>query len=265
MALVHLTECWRLLIKRSLAYKMREVSTHNNASFLLNDAAEYCAKAAQHIQEKLEKALKTKGQASLLVSGGSSPKPVYQALSQVNLAWDKVTVSLVDERWVQEGSDGSNADFIRSTLLQNHAKSAKFVSLVNDAPTAEGGAADIQSRFEDAFPASIDICIMGMGTDGHTASWFPRSPTLAQALDIDSAPSLIWQDATGQAGGSGFADRITVNLSLVMQSENIYLLIPGKTKLAVWDASADKDVFDAPVTTLRAAGPRLNVFTHKEA
>lgn len=269
---MRLTECCPLSVINGLVLKMSntqsmssEVSEKDYAYFLLENAKQYCEFATQHIQTQLENAIKVKGRASLLVSGGSSPKPVYEALSQTNLDWDKVTVSLVDERWVQEGSDGSNADFIKSTLLQNQAQAAKFVSLVNQAPTAKDGAADIQDRFESAFPDPIDVCVMGMGTDGHTASWFPRSPTLAEALEIDSPASLIWQDATGQIGGSGFADRITVNLPLLMGAKNIYLLIPGQKKMAVWDESADKDIYDAPVTTLRAAGPRLNVFTHKEA
>jgi 6-phosphogluconolactonase len=244
---------------------MSDTSDLDYAYFLLKDAAAYCEAAALDIRSKLEVALTERGTASLLVSGGSSPKPVYEALSQMDMAWDKVTVSLVDERWVQEGEAGSNADFIKDTLLQNKASAARFVSLVNQASTAKAGVADIQTRFEFAFPAPIDVCIMGMGTDGHTASWFPRSQTLPEALNIEADAGLVWQDASGQAGGSGFADRITVNLPLVMHSKNVYLLIPGQSKAAVWAASADKDVCDAPVTALRAAGPRLHVFTHEGA
>lgn len=244
---------------------MSESSDTGFAYFVLETAAKYCEAAAIHIQAKLEAAIKERGAASLLVSGGSSPKPVYEALSQMDMEWDKVTVSLVDERWIQEGEAGSNADFIKGTLLQNKAVSATFVSLVNDAPTAKQGMADIQGRFNSAFPKPIDVCVMGMGTDGHTASWFPHSPTLPEALNIDSEAGLVWQDASGQAGGSGFSDRITVNLPLVMSAKDVCLLIPGPAKTAVWKASADKDISSAPVTTLRAAGARLNVFTHEGA
>lgn len=235
----------------------------NFTCHILEDAAQYVAKATAQIEGFLRDALNTRGKASLLVSGGSSPKPVYEALSQTSLDWSNVTVSLVDERWVPEGENGSNATFIKETLLQDKASGATFVPLVNDASNAKAGASDMIEIFNAAFPEPIDVCVMGMGTDGHTASWFPQSPTLSTALDIDFAPSLVWQDATGQAGGSGFNDRITVSLPLVMRAKNTLLLIPGAAKKSVWEASESKDVFDAPVTSLRAAGPRLHVFTHE--
>jgi 6-phosphogluconolactonase len=230
---------------------------------ILDDAAHYVTRASSFIEAALKSALDSRGRASLLVSGGSSPKPVYEQLSESNLDWANVTVSLVDERWVPEGADGSNATFIKNTLLQNKAKNARFVPMVNEAKTAAIGAPAMSEVFDAAFPDPIDVCVMGMGTDGHTASWFPRSPTLSTALDIDVQASLIWQDATGQAGGSGFNDRITVSLPVVMNSRSTCLLIPGAAKKLVWDESADKDVYEAPVTTLRAAGPRLHVFTHE--
>lgn len=229
----------------------------------LEGAEQYVTKATAYIEGRLRDALNTRGKASLLVSGGSSPKPVYEVLSQASLDWSKVSVSLVDERWVPEGANGSNATFIKETLLQNKAEAATFVPLVNDAPSANAGASDMADIFNDAFPEPIDVCVMGMGADGHTASWFPQSPTLSTALNIDFAPSLVWQDATGQVGGSGFNDRITVSLPVVMRAKNTLLLIPGAAKKAVWEASADKDVFLAPVRTLRAAGPRLHIFTHE--
>ncbi len=237
--------------------------SENYNYLILDDSAQYVEHATGFIEGCLKDAIAARGKASLLVSGGSSPKPVYEALSCSDLAWDKTTVSLVDERWVPEGNDGSNASFIKKTLLQNEAAQAKFVSLVNSAHNAKAGAPDMNAVFEAAFPDPIDVCVMGMGTDGHTASWFPHSPTLADAFDIEDAASLIWQDASGQAGGSGFNDRITVSLPVVMRARNTCLLIPGANKKSVWEASCDKDMFDAPVTTLRAAGPRLHVFTHQ--
>lgn len=230
---------------------------------IMDDASQYVARATSHIESALKASLDSRGRASLLVSGGSSPKPVYEQLSESDLDWANVTVSLVDERWVPEGADGSNATFIKNTLLQNKVSKAKFVSMVNEAKTAEIGAPAMSDLFDAAFPDPIDVCVMGMGTDGHTASWFPQSPTLSSALDIDGHASLIWQDATGQPGGSGFNDRITVSLPVVMRARSTCLLIPGAAKKSVWDMSADKDVYEAPVTTLRAAGQRLHVFTHK--
>ncbi len=253
-------KCWQ---SSAIVGQKTKAMSDSFTCYILEGAEQYVAKATVYIVDCLSTAIDTRGKASLLVSGGSSPKPVYEALSQTSLDWSKVSVSLVDERWVLEGANGSNATFIKTTLLQNKAAAATFVPLVNNAPNAKAGASEMTGIFNAAFPEPIDVCVMGMGTDGHTASWFPQSPTLSTALDIDFAPSLVWQDATGQAGGSGFNDRITVSLPVVMRAKNTLLLIPGAAKKAVWEASADKDVFDAPVTTLRAAGPRLNVFTHE--
>ncbi|RKQ71858.1 6-phosphogluconolactonase [Litorimonas taeanensis] len=229
---------------------------------ILDDAGQYVEHASAYIEKALRGALTERGKASLLVSGGSSPKPVYEMLSHVDLPWENVTISLVDERWVKEGEAGSNADFIKATLLQNRASSAMFFPLTNEKTTAKLGAKELTKTFDETFPDPIDVCVMGMGKDGHTASWFPHASTLAQAFEIDGADSLVWQDATGQAGNSGFCDRITVSLPLVMRARHVPLLIPGHQKKTVWDVSGEKDVFEAPVTTLRAAGPRLTVFTH---
>ena len=230
-----------------------------------DNADEYVREAAESIRLCLEDALLARGKASLLVSGGSSPKPVYEALSRTSLDWKNITVSLVDERWVPEGAEGSNASFIKETLLQNEAAEASFVPLVNDAPNAKDAAPDMARVFDKRFPEAVDVCVMGMGTDGHTASWFPRSETLDEALEIERADSLVWHDASGQGGGSGFDDRITVSLPIVMRARNVFLLIPGLSKKTVWEESADKEIHEAPVTTLRAAEARLHVYTHEGA
>lgn len=240
-----------------------QTSGHN---YHIADSAEgYVSEAAEAIRLCLEDALLARGKASLLVSGGSSPKPVYDALSRTALDWENITVSLIDERWVPEGADGSNASFIKETLLQNGAMKAKFVPLVNDSPSAKDSAPDMAKIFDKNFPEAVDVCVMGMGTDGHTASWFPGSDTLDQALEIERAESLVWQDASGQGGGSGFDDRITVSLPIVMRARNVFLLIPGMAKKTVWEESADKEIHEAPVTTLRAAESRLHVYTHEGA
>lgn len=241
------------------------MATSGHNYHVAKSPSDYVSEATDAVRVCLENALLARGKASLLVSGGSSPKPVYEALSRAKLDWKNITVSLVDERWVPEGADGSNASFIKATLLQNEALRATFVPLVNDAPNAEGGAPDMAKVFGKVFAEPVDVCIMGMGTDGHTASWFPQSDTLDSALEIEGASSLVWQDASGQVGGNGFADRITVSLPVVMRARDVFLLIPGQAKMVVWESSADKDIRQAPVTALRAADARLHVYTHEGA
>ncbi len=232
---------------------------------VLDTAQDYAIHAAAFIEGRLKQAIDGRGRATLLVSGGSSPKAVYDVLSQSDIAWHKVVVSLVDERWVAEGETGSNASFIKNSLLQNKASAATFIPMVDEVSTAKEGETTINARFKTHFSDPVDACLMGMGTDGHTASWFPQSPTLDKALDLNTEALVVWQDATNQEGASGFPDRITVTLPMVMRSRDIVLLIPGSAKIKVWEDSAAHDVVQRPVKALRAAGSRLHVYTHETA
>ena len=174
--------------------------------------------ATAHITERLREAIDARGRAVLLVSGGSSPRPVFAALSETELDWGRVKVGLVDER-VEEA--GSNAQFVRDTLLQGRAAGATFVCMKSD------GAA-----YADLVPA--DVCVMGMGTDGHTASWFPGTPDLARATDPGSEAIVIAADTGDSPGNSGFQHRLTLTLPAVLQSRSLLLYIPGAAKREVF-------------------------------
>ena len=176
--------------------------------------------AAALIEGALRDAISAQGRAVLLVSGGSSPKPVFQRLSGMDLDWSKVTVGLVDER-VEEA--GSNAGFVRENLLQGHAAAATFADMKTD-------------NYRNLVPA--DMVMMGMGTDGHTASWFPGTPDLACAMDVNSPDVVVEADTGDSAGNSGFRHRLTLTLPAVMSARNILLYIPGAAKRAVFDNRA---------------------------
>ncbi|MEP3892330.1 MAG: 6-phosphogluconolactonase [Hellea sp.] len=216
--------------------------------------------ASRQIAEAITAAITERGQASLMLSGGSSPRPVYEALSEMDLPWDKVTIGLVDDRWIQRGKAGSNETFLDETLLKNAAKAARFIGLkTHDVSPAAG--AETSEKNISFIPRPFDVCVMGMGLDGHTASWFPNSKGLIDALNIDNSKTVMAIDARGCAAAGDHPDRITLTLSAVMASKQIILLIPGAGKADVFKASADKSVYDAPVKALRAAGERLTVIT----
>ena len=216
--------------------------------------------AAQHIAEAIRTAIFNKGQASVMLSGGSSPKPVYEALSEMDLSWEKVTIGLVDDRWIERGQAGSNETFLDEVLLKGKARTAKLIGLkTKDANPAAGLKASREQLSLISKP--FDICIMGMGLDGHTASWFPNSKGLREALDPENDASVAAIDATGCSVAGDHPQRITLTLSAVMASKQIILMIPGAKKADVFKSSAEQSVCDAPVKALCAAGHRLTIMT----
>lgn len=235
---------------------MGESFTYN--SFTSRD--DMAETAAAQISQAVKSAVADRGEASLMLSGGSSPRPVYEALSEMDLPWDKVTIGLVDDRWVERGKPGSNETFLDETLLRGDARRASFIGLKTSDANPKAGAERSESNLA-AIPKPFDVCVMGMGLDGHTASWFPNSKGLIEALNIDNPNTVIAIDARGCPVAGDHPERITLTLSAVMASKQIILMIPGAGKADVFKASADKSVYDAPVKALRAAGERLTVIT----
>jgi len=215
--------------------------------------------AAVYIEQRLKTRLDRSGHARLLVSGGSSPRPVYEALAQTDMGWSGVTVGLVDERWVDPDMDGSNAAFIKQTLLQDKARTAQFIPMKTSHTTAKAASAAVSETYAKAFNPA-DICIMGMGLDGHTASWFPQSPDLKEALNVNHPDVACAVDAAGCPVAGVHTERMSLTLPAVMASAEIILLITGTAKREVLDSARVKSVYDAPVKALLAAGPRLKIF-----
>lgn len=140
---------------------------------------------ARSIADDLEAAVRARGTASLVVSGGSTPRPFFDALSRIPLPWDRVWVTVADERWVDAGDEASNERLVRRHLLVGEAAGARFVGLKNDAPAPEAGRDACESALA-AIPRPFDAVVLGMGDDGHTASLFPGAPELAAGLDPDT-------------------------------------------------------------------------------
>ena len=226
----------------------------------LIDSDDAVLAATQKIAQALRGAIDARGQASLMVSGGSSPKPVYAALSQMDLPWARVTIGLVDERWVEASQDGSNETFIRENLLQNAASAARFIGMKTAHDTPQDGIDSLTTRFADC-SKPFDICVMGMGLDGHTASWFPNSNGLSAALDEANPNMFCAVDATGCPVAGDHPHRMSLTLSAVLASRNIILFIPGAAKREVYLKAAQKTPLEAPVKNLSKAGDKLCVFT----
>lgn len=219
------------------------------------DASQY---VADTISNSISRAVENRGRANILLSGGSTPRRAYEILSTQSLEWEKVSAGLVDDRWVDEHDNGSNAKLIHETLQQNAARKLNFISMKTDHRAPIDGLPDIERRMASLVDP-IDICVMGMGTDGHTASWFPGSRGLENALDIDNQNILSAIDAKGCPGAGKFPDRVSLTLPCIMNSTAMLLFITGAEKKNVWESSLQASVMDAPVKALRAAGQRLTV------
>lgn len=176
------------------------------------------------IARDLEAALAARGAASLVVSGGRTPIPLFEALRAQPLDWSRVCVALADERWVEPTSADSNERLVRDTLLKDRAAAARFLGLKNAAPSPDVGAVAAWETFARV-PRPFDVTLLGMGDDGHTASLFPGSPNLARALDRTAAAGCIgmWAPTPPQP-------RMSLNLSALLDSRRIGLLIEGEGK-----------------------------------
>jgi len=190
----------------------------------------------------LQEAVDARGAASLAVSGGRTPATLFAQLANERLAWNKVWVTLVDERWVDVKDDASNERLVRSTLLQSHAAAAHFVGLKNAATTAEEGC-EWAWRSLSKMQRPFDVVLLGMGDDGHTASLFPASPQLSPALSaLTPAQCVAMQAPTAPQ------ERISLNLSAILDSRRIVVLIQGETKWAVYQrARAIGPVEEMPI------------------
>ncbi len=195
--------------------------------------AEECAEVlAASVADGLQKSLSETGSACLAVSGGKSPTLFFQKLSQSPIYWKKVTIIPIDERHVPEDDPESNAFLIRKYLLQNHAKNAKFISLYRDADY-ERNIGILNEEFYP-FPYRITAAILGMGADGHTASYFPHSANLESAL-FDPVNSFSEQTAPTEP-----KKRITMNFSVLAGAENLYLQFGGIEKRRTYEKSKQK-------------------------
>ncbi|WP_183324472.1 6-phosphogluconolactonase [Halomonas cerina] len=180
---------------------------------------------AEAVAEALRADLAVQDKALLVVSGGSTPVPFFDALAAHDLPWGRIQVTLADERWVNEQADDSNARLVREHLLQGPATEATFVPLTTADATPEQGAAEVGERLERlAWPASV--VILGMGGDGHTASLFPDSRELDLALATDEPVVAVRTPSKPQP-------RITLSAERLHRARRHFLHISGEDKRAV--------------------------------
>ena len=197
---------------------------------------------ATDVANALQHHVMSKGKACLAVSGGSTPKLFFESLSRIDIPWSKIAITLVDERQVPEANPRSNAKLVRENLLQNRAAGAEFIPLF-DNPDADKTTA-------------LDVVVLGMGSDGHTASLFPGGDHLSEAIDPKSEKRIV--EISAPAAGE---PRLTFTARALLEASLLCLHIEGQEKRKVLDlALAEGPVEAMPVRAILRSKKPLTLY-----
>ncbi len=217
-----------------------------------SDRAALMAAAAAYMAQAIEAAISTRGAACIALSGGSTPEPAYRALAAMPLDWPKVTLALVDERFVAPDHEASNERMIARAFAPALSAGAMLQALYRPASTVEA-AADLANTAYAGL--RIDAAVMGMGADAHTASWFPGGAQAA--LDPTSTRTVVAVHAPSAAGS---AERLTLTHNAYCRAGLGLLLLTGEDKRQRLEAARLEPVERAPVAALFKPGtPELDI------
>ncbi|MBA3756794.1 MAG: 6-phosphogluconolactonase [Nitrosomonas sp.] len=186
---------------------------------------------ADYAADVLQNTLARKPKATLVLPGGNTPRYYLPALAKCALPWDRITVTLSDERWVDVTNEQSNEHLVKQHLMSHLPANTPFVGLKTQHDNPFSAIDEIHQRL-DSLPLSLSLTVLGLGGDGHIASLFPgMNPDLLAthhcvAVGPPIAPSL----------------RVSLSLAMLAESENIALVVTGKTKHRLLDRlSKDPD------------------------
>lgn len=183
----------------------------------------------------IQRAISENGTANMLLSGGSSPIRLYELLSNIDLDWSKVKVGLVDERFVAPTNEFSNEKMIREKLIQNNASKALFCGMVENSFDQVENVKSVDVKYKD-FHNQLDLVLLGMGEDGHTASLFPGD-AISENLLRSSEVGIFNTKSPNFP-----TDRITCSTAMLLQAENIILMLSGAKKLHVFETATENQL-----------------------
>ena len=222
------------------------------SDYRFSNTAELDEALASFITESLAADINATGKATLVVSGGSTPKGLFAQLSHADINWAAVTVLLADDRWVPLDHPDSNETMVRQTLLVNNAAQANFMSLVGNYPNIDSNLVQTQALLEQ-LPA-FSVVILGMGNDMHTASLFPCSAQIDNGLATSNAVLMTHPTTAPHA-------RISLSKARLLRTQRGLVHIVGEDKWQVLEqARASESEQAAPISAFINARNAFDVW-----
>ncbi|GAW33900.1 6-phosphogluconolactonase [Roseovarius sp. A-2] len=197
---------------------------------------------ADTLASALRTVLANEDRVLFVVPGGTTPGPVFDALCDTGLDWDRVDVLLSDERWRPEVHVRSNTRLLRERLLTGRAAAARYLPLYAKAPEPEEVLAELEANISPALP--IDVCLLGMGEDMHTASLFPGADNLEAALER-RAPLLVPMRVDGAE-----EPRVTLSARVLNGAVAKHLMITGEKKRRALERAQHMRPAEAPIAAV---------------
>ncbi len=214
---------------------------------VLANPAQLAKEAAEVVILIGTQAIEDRAVFALGLSGGSTPKALFEHLAsdacRARLDWTKVEIYFMDERCVPPSDNESNYRLAERALLGQLPISSANVHRIKGEIDPARAAKDydrlLQARFADS---GLDLALLGMGNDGHTASLFPRSKALS-ASNAWCAAQFIEKSTTGRSW------RVTLTAPFINRSRNVLVLIAGaaKAKILATVLNGPKNVLDLPI------------------
>ena len=196
---------------------------------------------ASAVEVELNDAIKNRGLATFVIPGGTTPKPFFNIIRDSDIEWEKITIFPTDERWVSMENSRSNARLIQRELLTGRASKANFVTLYKKNKTLDQGASLLAENISNYLP--IDVLVLGMGVDMHTASLFPGSPGLALAQSVNAAEVVPVTPLD-----NSLEPRVTLSARALEKAVNTHVLIIGLEKKNAVKEAENREPASAPIS-----------------
>lgn len=198
--------------------------------------------ALNFIVEKIQKTLQKNSTCRIGLSGGKTPRPLYEKLAQQKIPWDRIQFILTDERYVKPNEEDSNFRMINEAFFSKIQPNPENLFIFNTFLSREEAVNKLQGQLEklrrERNPL-FDILILGMGADGHIASLFQHT----KALDS------TWLVTTSETSQPPVRERLTLTYDALLDSDEIILLIEGDEKKKTLEKArqGNTDFHDLPI------------------